>query len=163
MNQEGIMNEPVKLSGIIDALDSQSDETSAYLNKESGEIVLVSEEEFSAAEEKRPLESYAEWQRGLIREAANILEDDEGQYIVLPSRFDIDEYQMMERFALSVEDEFSSSLLSAIKGKGAFRHFKDSVVRFGIEKKWYKYRDAKFKELAVEWCEANDIEYLDDL
>ena len=48
------MNEPVKLSGIIDAMDSQSDETNAYLNKETGEIVLVSEEEFSAAEEKRP-------------------------------------------------------------------------------------------------------------
>jgi len=157
------MNKPVKLSEVIDAMDSQSDEISAYLNKKTGELVLLSEEEFSAAEEKAALESYPEWQRSLIREARRILEDDEGRYIALPSKFDIDEYRMMERFALSVDDEFSAELLAAVKGTGVFRRFKDRVARFGIEEDWYKFRAAKFKESAVDWCESNDIEYIDDL
>lgn len=157
------MNQPAKLSEVIDGMDSQTDERSSFLNIETGEIVSVSDEEFSAAEEKRSLESYPEWQRGIIREAERILEDDEGRYIALPSRFDIDEYHMMERFALSVDDEFSASLIATIKGKGAFRRFKDGIATFGIEKDWYKFRDAKFKELAIDWCKANKIAYLDDL
>jgi hypothetical protein len=161
MNQEGTMNKPVKLSGIIDAMDSLSDETSVYLNKETGELVLLSDEEWNAAEEKHPLVSYPEWQRSLIHEAGRILEDDEGRYIALPSKFDIDEYHMMERFALSVDDKISAELLAAIKGKGAFRRFKDKVAGFGIEQDWYKFRDAKYKELAIDWCEANNIAYID--
>ena len=89
-------------------MESQTDETRAYLNIETGEIVLISDEEFSAAEEKHALESYPEWQR-------------------------------------------------------AFRRFKDTVARFRIEDDWHKFRDAKFKELAIEWCEDNKIEYIDDL
>ncbi len=127
------MKRPVKLSEIIDGMESQTDEARAYLNKETGEIVIISDEEFSAAEEKHSLESYPEWQRGFIREAANVLEDDKGRYIALPSKFDIDEYHMMERFALSADDEFSASLLAAIKVEGAFRRFKDGIARFGIE------------------------------
>ena len=103
------------------------------------------------AEENHSLDSYPEWQHDLIREAAHILEDDEDRYAALPSKFDIDEYQMMEKFALSVDDRISSRILSAIKGKGAFRRFKDTVARFGIEEDWYKFRDKKCKELAIDW------------
>jgi len=158
-----IMNKPVKLSEIIDGMESQTDEARSYLNKGTGEIVCISDEELSDAEEKRPLESHPEWQRDLIHEATNILEDDEGRYIALPSRFDIDEYYMMEKFALSCDEKFSASLLAAIKGKGAFRRFKDTVVRLGIEEAWYKFRDKKYKELAIVWCEDNNIEYFDEL
>lgn len=71
---------------------------------------------------------------------------------------------MMERFALSVNnEEISDSLYTAIKGRGAFRRFKDEVRRFGIEEDWYRYRDEKFKELAIEWCEDNKIDFTDDL
>jgi hypothetical protein len=157
------MKKPAKLIEIIVGMESQTDETRAYLNKETGEIVSISDEEFSAAEEKQALESYPEWQRGLIFEAGRILEDDGGRYIALPSRFDIDEYRMMERFALSVDDNFSVNLLAVIKGQGAFRRFKDMVARFRIEDEWHKFRDAKFKELAIEWCESNKIEYIDDI
>lgn len=103
------MNKPVKLGEIIDAMDSQSDKTSAYLNKETGELILLSEEEFSAAEEKLALESYPEWQRGLIREAERILEDDEGRYIALPSKFDIDEYRFLSPNMMHILQVFLSN------------------------------------------------------
>jgi len=157
------MNKEAKLSEIIDAMDSQTDERCTYLDTGSGEIVSISDEEFSAAEEKHPLESYPGWQQGLIREAGRILEDDEDRYIALPSKFDIDEYHMMERYALTVDDKLSAELLAAIKGKGAFRRFRDKVAGFGIEQDWYKFRDAKYKELAKDWCEANKVEYIDDV
>lgn len=158
------MSIPVKLSEIIEGMECQSDERSSYLNRITGEIVSVSDREIQIAEEEQSLEEYPEWQQEVIRRAREILEDEEGKFIGLPSRFDIDEYSMMERFALSVSDaEISDSLYTAIKGRGAFRLFKDEVYRFGIEEDWYRYRDEKFKELAVEWCEDNKIDYIDDL
>ena len=156
------MKKPVKLSELIDGMESQTDDKCAYLNKETGEIVLISDEEFSAAEEKHAPESYPEWQHALIHEADRILEDDEGRYIALPSRFDIDEYQMMEKFALSVDEKISSRIFAALKGKGAFRRFKNMVARFGIEQEWHRFRDKKYKELSIDWCESNDIEYIDE-
>ena len=69
----------------------------------------------------------------------------------------------MERFCLSVEDEErSDALLDAIKGKGAFRRFKDKVHAFGIADNWYEFRDDALKRLAVDWCEANGISYRDE-
>lgn len=158
------MSIQIKLSELIDSMESQSDEMRSYLNRTTGEIVGVSDEEIRMAEEGDPLEKHPEWQKEIIETAKEILEDEEGKFVALPSRFDIDEYSMMERFALSVNDnEISDSLYAAIKGKGAFRRFKDEVRRFGLEEDWHRYRNERFKELAIWWCEDNKIDYMDDL
>jgi len=158
------MSIKVKLSEIIEGLEFQSDEARSYLNKEAGELIFISDEEIRVAEEDASLENYPEWQHDLIKKAKEILEDERGIFIALPSRFDIDEYSIMEKFALSVNDEeISDYLYAAIKGKGAFRRFKDEVRRFGIEEDWNRYRDEKYKELAIWWCEENDIVFIDDL
>lgn len=48
-------------------------------------------------------------------------------------------------------------LEQAIRGKGAFRRFKDRLFDLGIEKKWYQYRDACYEKIAREWCEKYGI------
>ncbi len=50
-------------------------------------------------------------------------------------------------------------LLRAIKGKGAFRRFKDIVIEFQIEDQWYSYRDKRLKQIAIEWCQDNNVRY----
>lgn len=67
----------------------------------------------------------------------------------------------MERFCLFLKDqEVSDSLYHAIKGKCAFRRFKEGIHRFGIADAWYKYRDDALRTIAIDWCEENDIEYV---
>jgi ribosomal protein S18 acetylase RimI-like enzyme len=157
------MSVPVKLSEIIDAMDFQLDESSAYLDKSTGEVVILMEEEMRAAEEDEPLDDYAEWERESIQKAVKILYDDRENYPSLPTKWDIHEYRIMEKFCLSIEDQhISDSLYRAIKGSGAFRRFKDGVYRFGIQDDWYKYRYEAFKEIAIEWCEEREVEYIDD-
>jgi len=152
----------VKLSDIIIGMECQSDDSSSYLNKNTGEIVMISDEELQAAEDGDSLEKYPEWQQEIIKIAQDILESYEN-YVALPSKFDIHEYRIMERFCLSIEDErISESLYYAIKGKGAFRRFKDGIYRFGVAEDWYKYRERAFTRIAKEWCETNAIEYIDD-
>ncbi|HNT44737.1 MAG TPA: UPF0158 family protein, partial [Syntrophorhabdaceae bacterium] len=59
------------------------------------------------------------------------------------------------------EDEgLKEDLLYTIDGRGAFRRFKDAIHRLGIEKDWFKYRDGRLKELAVDWLKANGIPFI---
>jgi len=151
----------IKLSDIVDAMQMQSETMSNYLNKKTGEIVPISEEEMDAAENDEPIEDSPEWQEEGIKTAKEILETDD--YIPLPSPFDIHEYEIMERFCLSIKDQkISDDLYSAIKGSGAFRRFKDKVQRHGIEQDWYKYQDASYRKIAKEWCEENRIKFMED-
>lgn len=149
----------VKLSDIVDGLESQSDESSSFLNKKTGEVVLITDEELRAAEENEPIEDFPDWQQDQVRIAREIIAET-GEYVELPTKFDIDEYRIMERFCLSIEDvETSDALCDLIRGSGAFRRFKDALYRYGIEKAWYSYRDNALKEIAVEWCRENNIEF----
>lgn len=148
----------VKLKDLIEGLDFQSEERSSFLNRTTGEVVSITDEELRAAEEAQPLEDFPDWQHDAIRIAGEILETD--HYLQLPDRFAIHEYQIMERFCLSVdEDDLRDDLCDAIRGRGAFRRFKDRVQAYGIAEEWYRYRDAALREIAVAWCEAHGITY----
>ena len=151
----------VKLDDIIEGLEAQSDENCAFLNKKTGEVVLISEEEQRAAEDDEPIENFPEWQQDLIKIAKEILAES-NNYIGLPSKFDIHEYSIMERFCLSLNDaETREIFYHLIKDRGAFRRFKDAIHDYGIADDWYRYRDNALKEIAIEWCQENDI-YFDD-
>ena len=48
---------------------------------------------------------------------------------------------------------------SAIRGRGAFRRFRNLAERLGIIDKWYDYKEKEQKQLAIEWCEENGFNY----
>ncbi len=151
----------VSLREVIDEMNIISDEHSAYLNKRTGELITLSLEELSAAEENDDLTGYPEWQQPMIEKAREVLISDD--YLKLPTKFDIHEYRIMEGFCLSIENpQGRHQLLHQIRGGGAFRRFKNTIYSLGIEEDWYRYRDAEYERIAVEWLEANGIEYRRD-
>jgi len=156
------MGTRVKLSEIIGEMELQHEESSLYLNKKTGEVVMVTDEEIRATEEEDSLEELPEWQREAIKVARDVLENSEN-YVELPSKYEIHEYRIMENFCNSIEDrQISETLWNAIKGRGAFRRFKDSIIRLGVEDRWYKFKEETFKKIAMEWCEDNNIDYVDE-
>jgi len=139
-------------------MDFQSDEQSSFLNLTTGEVVSITDEELRAAENDAPLEDFPEGQHDAIRIARDIIETE--HYLPLPDRFEMHEYQIMERFCLSREDDdLCDDLCNAIRGRGAFRRFKDSIQAYGIAEEWYRYRDAALREIAMAWCEAHGLQY----
>ena len=149
----------VSLVDIVDGIESQSDENTSFLNKATGEVVVISDYEMRAAEENDPIEDFPEWEQDQVRIAREILAET-GDYVPLPTKFDIDEYGMMERFCLSVDDPKLSNVLSGlISGSGAFRRFKDAIRRHGLEDDWYAYRSQALKEIAIDWCSENSIDW----
>jgi len=149
----------VKLDDIIDGLESQSDESSSFLNKKTGEVVLIIDEELNAARENEPIEDFPDWQQDQVRIAKEIIAET-GDNISLPTKIDIDEYRVMERFCLSLDDpEMSDLLYGLIKGGGAFRRFKDAIHKYDIADEWYSCRNKALKEIAIEWCREHNIEF----
>ena len=67
---------------------------------------------------------------------------------------------MMERFTETVQDEHKREMLDvALKGRGAFRRFKDTLIRVNLQTEWYAIRDAAYAEVAREWCERYGVRH----
>lgn len=154
------MSNKISLKTIIQEMDSQSDMMSAFLNKDSNEITFVSDEEFRIVENQEPIDEFPQWLREQIKIAEEILYG-EG-WIGLPTNFEIHEYSIMEKFCLCINDQNLSNIMyDSIKGKGAFRIFKYNIRKYNIEDDWYGFRDNALKKIAIEWCEGNNIAYVD--
>ena len=149
----------IKLDNIIEVLEFQSDESSSFLNTKTGEVVLMTDYAMRAAEDDEPLEDLPDWERDLVTIAREILAET-GEYIPLPTKFDIHEYSIMEQFCLSLDDtEMCNIFCDLIRGGGAFRRFKNAIHEYDIADEWYSYRNKALKEIAIEWCRENNIEF----
>ncbi|MGE7766374.1 UPF0158 family protein [Peribacillus sp. NPDC096540] len=155
------MTVQVKLKDIIEEMEIQFEESQSFLNIKTGEIFFVTSNDLRAAEDDEPFNHLPDWQQENLRIANDIVENFEN-YIELPTKYDLNEYEMMEEFCLTVSDlRKQNSLLFEIKGKGAFRKFKDKIIDFEIEDQWYSYRDERFKQIAKEWCQDNNVNYIE--
>jgi len=145
----------VKLSDLVEAIEFHSDEARSFIHLKKGEIYLISDEAIRIAEDDD--HDYPDWQKEDVKIAKDYL-DNENDYLSLPSQYEVNEHQIMEDFISNLEDEKIAGQLSiSLRGKGAFRRFKDNVILLGIDKEWYQFRDERYKEFAVEWCEENEI------
>lgn len=152
----------VKIKELVDEMGAQMDGIRQYLNKETGEILTVSNEDMAIVEESEEGEDfsqYPEWKRESIQEAFDFLRNWD-KYVELPDKWEINEYHIMEQFCDTVDNEIiSAALYNAITGKGAFRHFKDKIRRYRVEDRWYSYREGVLQDIAISWCEMNNISY----
>ncbi len=123
------------------------------------------EAEMSAVEDgdDAALQKLPDWEREQVEMARAIVADSGERFVNAPDKFDFHEYRQMERFIGTVEDAAAAEQLwRAIKGKGAFRYFKDTASCLGLLQRWYQYREDAVKEFIVGWAEANHIPLVDD-
>jgi hypothetical protein len=153
--------EPVSLNDIVQEMQIISDTMAVYFQRSTGRFIMVNDEYVYAAESDIPLDNRPAWEQEIIRETAEFLNSaDDGDNVALPTRYDIHEYAIMERFCSTVENrKFANDLFRSIAGKGAFRRFKDALHRHGIEKSWYEYKDEAYKEIARAWCQDHGISW----
>lgn len=124
----------VKLDDVVEALDFVNMEHDAYYNPLKNEIFYSYVGDYTDLNEDELDELFA-------------------NSIGLPTQYEINEYSMMEEFIETIEDvKLYNQLQIAINGRGAFRRFKYTCINFDIIEDWYKYRDKRYKYIAVEWC-----------
>lgn len=157
---------PIKLSELADMLEFDSPDFTMRVDLKEGRVVTVEESLLQAIEEgdEESLTSVPEWEKEMVQTAREMAADPGERFVGGPSKFDFHEYRHMERFIQTVESpDAVDQLWRAIKGKGAFRYFKDTAHRLGLLKAWYRYRDEQVKQFVIEWAEARNVPYEDDL
>ena len=121
----------VNLLDVIDAIDTINEEETYFYSIQDEEIVYALDDG-----------------------------EDEEFFIPLPTKQEVNDYQNMVNFTETIEDDKKRDWFeNAIHGKGAFRRFRATLERFGMETEWYDYLEACHRELAIEWCEQHGIVY----
>ena len=155
------MKATVSIVDIVEALETTSEETQFYLNVKTGEVVLKSEAELLISESNEFEDEYSDWDDDM-QESTEALMDSE-EFIPLPDQYEINEFEIMEDFCDALEDQEKKNTLSALlHEKGDFSSFEQHLQQYGLTEKWEQFREDGYRQIAIEWCELNDIPYIDD-
>lgn len=136
----------IKLEQVIEAIETADDAFTYLYDTQTGETVLLPDSTMFG-EQDEALEE--------LIESAPI-----GRFLRFPTKYDIHEYSIMEDFVYSLPSGAArQELVSAICGRGAFRRFKNGIRYHRLEQQWYDYRDQTYREIAIQWCQDEGIEY----
>src|ERR1700733_1836046 len=108
------------LEDLIDALEQQSDTIFAFLDRQTGEVFLISEESLALTEaDPETLAMLPDWQKEEAMRAVMIETTD--RYLALPDLFDVNEWNIMNEFSHEVKREnLRTALLRAVQGNHPF-------------------------------------------
>ncbi len=168
----------VDLGELALALEDQASEATWYLDTETGallhvtdevqrELEAIGEEIYDeAGEEQTPFaealarRNLPEWMAESITEAEPIEAGLGTRYVRVEPEDRHAGYQDMEDFIETVSDErLQARLWGAIRGRGAFRRFKDTVYDEPAERaRWFAFKDARERERAIAWLRDEGIE-----
>jgi hypothetical protein len=170
----------VDLDDVATAFENGFPDLSYYLDLETGEVVIVSDETHGALEALyeelntgEDLDDAAvavairqrdvpDWQREALGEADRVERSFGTRYVAIPQDDAHDAYRDMEDFVLlTVADRRLQDRLSdAIDGRGAFGRFKRVLSDHDEEReRWFAFRDARLRERIVAWLEDEGIEH----
>lgn len=135
----------IKLQTVIDAIEQASEAYLMYYDLKTEETVYLPDA----------------WVTGETdEELAKLLEREPRRFLQFPTKYEIHEYSIMDSFVDYLPPgKIKAELSTAIRGKGAFRRFKQCIRFHGIEQLWYDYKANAYRELAERWCRDNELEY----
>ena len=140
----------VPLHLVHDAIESANEVFDQYLDTKEMKVIMLPNMETGAAD----------FEDGDEELMAQIEDDEENRFYALPSQYDIHEYRIMEAYIDELKDDrLAHELLRAIRGKGAFRRFKDTLIGYGMIQSWYDYEDQYYWKLARRWCIERNLEF----
>jgi hypothetical protein len=133
----------VKIQDIVEAIDLPNRDWRSYVNRETGEIVTVAEGTVIGPDGELDPED---------------IEQADG-FLMLPTSEEIHEWGIMEEFARGRARPQADDLLEALDGRGAFRMFRSTIRRLGMEDEWDRVRQVAFASIARQWLDEHEIEY----
>ena len=156
--------QPVALTELIESLDMTSEELICLVDLQKGEVVYVDRivvddpqvwlEEIFDDEDK---------DEQTMLEYAVAMDHGGERFIEGPSNFDYHEYKKMRDFIDDLQDDDAAAQLrQAIRGKGAFRCFKDTAHRLHLIDRWYDYRHQTMKAFVIAWANHCKVPYKEE-
>lgn len=136
-------------------------ELTGYLDTETGEIISMPDNVMRAVEDSaEAIGELADWEQELVKTAEYILGDEKNRFLLIPKRESREGYELMATFAETVTSKgLREKLAIALDGKGAFRRFRNVLNDYPSElERWYKFKDDRMLEEAIQWLIMNGIE-----
>lgn len=172
----------IDLSDLQMVFEDNFHEHHYYLDVETGEVVLVSDEirsaleriyEDNTAEEGHQKRSFAEavaesglsdWMKDMVLDADRVEQGFGARFIEIAKVQTSEDYRAMEDFTESLEDQrLQERLWRALNGRRPFRHFKDVLMDYPEEEQqWFKFLDARHRGQLLEWLEEEEIDPIID-
>lgn len=171
---------PIDLEELMLAFDTHLMEAHYYLDLETGDVILVTDEASHLAEvivesipedeeiTREALEAALEerdeqdWLGEDAIQAALVEEGLSTRYVEVPAVESREGYRDMEAFIEAVADpQLQRELERAIDGRGAFRRFKDVLLDYPAERqRWFAFQNDIMRRRVLDWLDAMDIEPL---
>jgi hypothetical protein len=164
----------VDLAELEAALDNDFPEHHYFLDLETGKVVLIADDTSRELEDiyaELPEEAdvaEAIQQRDLQdREKEDLLFADQVEtgygtrYVRVESLDSHAGYRDMEDFIATVQQDrrLQERLWRAIRGRGAFRYFKDVLDNYPREReRWFEFKDAQVRQRVLDWLAEERIE-----
>lgn len=146
--------------------DRDRDINQHYLDTQTGEYVLISEEVMTALEEEdeEMLGDLPDWQKEELTKAKEIMADRVERYVVIPPAESRESFNVMTAFVETVSDAKAREFLEfALSGPKPFRRFKDALVKFPKEReRWAAFENEAEHAVVREWLLELDIEADED-
>ena len=138
----------IKLDELIDMLDDINMYEYIVYNKKENDFIFIDLNLMSVKEYEEIINK--------------IEEDEEEKYCYLPSKYIFHDSELIEEYIENVNNsKIQEDLEHAFYGRGKYRRFKDTLRRYNKEDEYYKFRYDYLKEMAIEWCKKNKIEFED--
>ena len=148
MDDDYNFSKRVPLEAVISGIEMASDTFTYFLDLETMEQVSVADYSMTGIDDSETIKR---------------IEVNSKRFLRLPTQHEIHGYRIMENFVHSLEDgEEKRALMRAIVGRGAFRHFKDALLRYGIRQRWFDFQAAAYRDLAIRWCKDHDLLYMEN-
>ena len=167
----------VDLDELAGAFENGFPDLSYYLDVESGEVAMVSDdtrreleeiyqeldngEDLNDARIREVIQQrdVPDWMREVLEEADRVERGFGTRYVRVPRDETHEAYGDMANFILTVGDERLRERLSdAIDGRGAFGRFKQVLSTHDDEReRWFAFRDTRLRERIVAWLADEGI------
>lgn len=148
----------VNLNDLIECIEHEGELLTHYYNKKTGVIIYVEDKSTAAykAADMDRIEEFEDWEKELITMLYDFNTNPK-DYIKLPSKEELDEYNMMVQFINTIDNDIEKAKVAT--GKGNLRKLKEAIEDAGLLSEWYDYREDTEKNIALKWCNDNGIEY----
>src|SRR5687767_3392991 len=158
------------------AFEDDGMEHANFLDLETGEVILVTDEMKQMLEEicEEAVEDDSdsdavldaieasdvpEWQKESMRDAEAVERGLGTRYLRVPDNDSDEGFHDMEAFVETVQDRSLAERLSnSLGGRGSFRRFKDTLHDDSEElQRWYSFKQQRLRERITDWLETEGI------
>ena len=169
----------VDLGELAVAMDSYSYGMNYYLDLETGRVVMVTDETdreleeildkicdedgeqvTSLADYLQGRDDMRDWVKESLLEAGLVEQGDGTRFIGVEPDDSRQGYRDMERFIATVDDpRLQDHLWSAIRGRRAFRYFKDVLLDHpAVRERWFEFKGDQIWQRMLDWLDYLGIE-----